>query len=87
MKKVLSTLATVLLAGCLSVANAAGVSLNTASAEELAAALTGIGLAKAEAIVAYREQHGVFLSIDDLTLVSGIGESLLERNREQLVLE
>lgn len=71
----------------LSVAHAAAINLNTASAEEIAAALSGIGAAKAGAIVAFREEHGNFLSIEDLVLVKGIGESLLERNRENLIVE
>ena len=60
------------------------VNLNAADAEALAAGMVGIGPAKAAAIVAYREQHGPFKSVDDLLLVKGIGESTLEQNRDRL---
>jgi len=65
----------------------ASVSINSASAEELAAALVGVGQSKAEAIVRYREQFGAFGSIEELTEVRGIGPATLERNRALLSLE
>ena len=82
----IKTLAAAVLVTISSLANAA-VNINTASAEQLAEALNGIGLAKATAIVDYRESNGVFVSVEDLTLVKGIGEALLDRNRDQLVVE
>jgi len=60
--------------------------LNTASAPELAAALSGVGPKKAEAIVTYREQNGEFQSVDEITQVSGIGPKLLEANRANLMV-
>jgi len=60
------------------------VNINSADAATLADALQGIGPAKAEAIVAYREKHGPFKSVDDLVMVQGIGEKTLEMNRESL---
>ncbi|MGH8533123.1 MAG: ComEA family DNA-binding protein [Gammaproteobacteria bacterium] len=60
------------------------VDINSADAETLANALQGIGAAKAEAIVAYREKHGPFKSVDDLVMVQGIGEKTVEMNRESL---
>ena len=60
------------------------VSINQASAEQLAEALNGVGLKKAEAIVRYREQNGPFTDIEQLQEVPGIGLALLERNRERL---
>lgn len=62
------------------------INLNTASAEQLSQ-LSGIGKAKAEAIVQYREQHGKFSSADDLIQVKGIGTAILEKNRSLLVVE
>ncbi len=56
------------------------VNVNTADAQELAQELNGVGLKKAQAIVAYREQHGPFVDIAQLAEVKGIGERLLERN-------
>lgn len=64
-----------------SVAAAAGVDINRAEAAELAEALVGVGLRKAEAIVRYREQFGPFESVEELAEVKGIGAATLERNR------
>lgn len=57
------------------------VDINSADAEQLSESLQGVGPAKAAAIVAYREQHGPFRSLDDLTKVKGIGASLLDKNK------
>ncbi|QDX30786.1 ComEA family DNA-binding protein [Dickeya poaceiphila] len=62
------------------------VSINTATAEQLAAALNGVGLKKAQAIVSYREQNGPFTQIDQLQEVPGIGSALIERNQSRLRL-
>jgi competence protein ComEA len=51
------------------------VNINTANAQTLA---------RANAIVAYREQYGPFHSVDDLTQVKGIGEHILELNRDSM---
>ncbi|WP_444685100.1 helix-hairpin-helix domain-containing protein [Alkalicoccus luteus] len=53
------------------------VSLNQADANMLQT-LPGIGPAKSEAIIQYREEHGSFASLDQLTQVPGIGEKTLE---------
>ncbi len=58
----------------------ATVNINTASAEEIASSLKGIGLKKAQAIVAWREAHGKFTSEQGLLDVKGIGESTLAKN-------
>ena len=60
------------------------VNVNTADAATIAAKLNGIGLAKAEAIVAYREAHGPFKSIDQLAEVKGVGLKTVEKNRTML---
>lgn len=52
------------------------VNINRASAAELAV-LPGIGEALAERIVAYREENGLFASVDGLDAVPGIGEGKL----------
>jgi competence protein ComEA len=62
------------------------VNVNTADAETISAELKGVGLAKARAIVEYRDKHGPFQAVEDLTLVSGIGERTLEENREDIRL-
>jgi competence protein ComEA len=62
------------------------VNVNKADAATLARSLDGIGHAKAEAIVAWREEHGPFKSIDELTQVKGIGAATLERNHDAILL-
>ncbi len=66
---------------------AAPVDINTASAAEISSALTGIGESKASAIVAYRDEHGAFESVDQLLSVNGIGEKTLERIRDDILLK
>ncbi len=67
-------------------ASAAPVNVNRADATTIAAALNGIGEAKAQAIVAYREQHGPFKSLDELVNVKGIGLKTIDKNRSDILL-
>ena len=60
------------------------VNINTADANALARVLDGVGLKKAEAIVAHREAHGRFDSPSDLARVKGIGTATVERNAEKI---
>ncbi|HVE51588.1 MAG TPA: helix-hairpin-helix domain-containing protein [Casimicrobiaceae bacterium] len=69
----------------ISAAAAAAVNLNTATKDELVA-LPGIGPAKAQAIVDYRNQHGPFKSIDEIRKVKGIGEKLFVQIKPELHL-
>ena len=62
------------------------VNINTADAETIARVLNGIGLKKAQAIVRHRETHGRFDSAADLTAVKGIGESIVEKNADKIVV-
>ena len=66
---------------------AGSININTADAESLATELNGIGEAKAVAIVEYRTQNGPFKSADDLALVKGIGETTVQKNRENIIIE
>lgn len=61
------------------------VNVNTASATELEA-LPGIGEVLAATIVAYRDEHGPFASVDQLEDVSGIGPSTLEEIRDLVTI-
>lgn len=60
------------------------VDINTADAATIAAELNGVGLSKAKAIVEYRTKHGPFRSVDDLSLVKGIGERTVDKNRSDI---
>ena len=62
------------------------VSINDATAEQLASAMNGIGLKKAQAIVSYREEYGRFTALEQLKEVPGIGSALVERNSDRLKL-
>lgn len=62
------------------------VNINTATAQELAAILPGIGEVKAQSIVDYREAVGGFNSVDELVEVSGIGAATLEKIRPYCVV-
>lgn len=57
------------------------VRLNYATKEEIVE-LPGIGPSKADAIISYREENGLFTSVDDILNVSGIGEKTLENLKE-----
>lgn len=62
------------------------VNINTADARTIANVLQGVGLSRAAAIVSYREQNGVFKSVDSLTAVKGVGDRTLELNATRIVL-
>lgn len=57
------------------------VDLNAATADGLEA-LPGVGPVLAERIVAHRDEHGPFTSVDELAEISGIGPSVLEQVRD-----
>ncbi|MGB5177138.1 MAG: helix-hairpin-helix domain-containing protein [Gammaproteobacteria bacterium] len=66
--------------------NAGPVDINTADAAALAGAINGVGETKAATIVAYREMHGPFMRVEDLSNVKGIGPGTIEKNRQNLVV-
>ena len=63
------------------------VNLNTADADTLARELVGIGASKAEAIIAHRQAHGPFATVDELLEVKGIGTAILEKNLNRLSVQ
>ena len=64
----------------------AEVNINTASQHDLTA-LAGIGPAKAEAIVKYREANGLFENTSDLKKVKGIGDKIFEKVQAEIILK
>lgn len=62
------------------------IDVNTADAASLSRHLKGVGEKKAQAIVAYREEHGPFRSLRDLEHVKGIGPALLRKNRHLILV-
>ncbi|WP_216828988.1 helix-hairpin-helix domain-containing protein [Alkalihalobacterium elongatum] len=62
------------------------VNINQATSEELQQ-LPGIGPAKAEAIISYRDDNGPFQTVEDLQNVSGIGPKSLEKLRDHLQIK
>lgn len=63
------------------------VNINTATVEQLADSLSGVGESKARAIVEYREMHGAFEHIDELVNVRGIGLATVDQNRDRIELD
>ena len=63
----------------------AKVNINTAGREELMT-LHGIGAARADAILAYREEHGTFSRIEDIMNVEGIKEKAFAKIRDDIVV-
>jgi competence protein ComEA len=62
------------------------ININTATKEQLMT-LNGIGESRAQAIIAYREEHGPFTAIEDLMLVSGIKEAAFEKVKDYITVQ
>ncbi len=67
-----------------SIAVAKAININTASAEEIATAMNGVGMSKANSIVSDRKQNGEFKTVQDLSRVKGIGTVTIDKNRENI---
>ena len=63
------------------------VNINTASAEEMAESLKGIGIKTAEAIVTFRNDEGLFTSPEAIMAVKGIGDFTFEVNKDVIMVE
>ena len=61
------------------------ISINSANIDELQK-INGIGKSKAENIIKYREENGDFKKIDDIKNVTGIGDSLFEKIKDQITV-
>lgn len=86
MNRIALTLKSLLLAFALSASAyaAEAVDINSADAQTLAENLNGIGMAKAQAIIEYREANGPFQSADQLVAVKGVGLATVEKNRDRI---
>ena len=62
------------------------ININTADSETLQT-LPSIGEKRAAAIIAYREEHGPFRIVEDITNVSGIGEGILSQIIDYITVE
>lgn len=61
------------------------ININTASESELVS-LDGIGPSKAKNIIAYRETHGGFSSIEEIMNVKGIGEKIFKNIKDNICI-
>lgn len=61
------------------------ISINNASKEKLMT-LSGIGESKADAIISYRQEKGTFETIEDIKNVSGIGDAVFEKIKDNITL-
>lgn len=64
--------------------NLAKINLNTADVAMLTGSMKGIGKNRAQAIVNYRDAHGPFKSVEELSLIKGLGKSFVSHNLVQL---
>ena len=85
-KQVIAAAMALALLGASSAFAGEAVDINTADAQTLAATIKGVGEKKAEAIIAYRQQHGPFKSVDDLVQVRGVSAQMIESSREKLAV-
>jgi len=85
--KTIKTLAALAAISISSITSAAPVNINTATASEIADALNGIGMSKAQAIVEYRQAYGQFSRADEIVFVRGIGESTFENNKGDILVK
>ncbi|MCL1143914.1 ComEA family DNA-binding protein [Shewanella gaetbuli] len=65
--------------------NATKVNINNANAQQLQK-LFGVGEAKAQSIINYRNKNGKFKNINQLKAVKGIGDKLLAENADRIAL-
>ncbi|MEE4604769.1 MAG: helix-hairpin-helix domain-containing protein [Desulfobacteraceae bacterium] len=61
------------------------ININTASVDELTQ-LQKVGPKTAENIVAYRDANGPFKTLDDLKNVKGVGDKILELNKDRMTV-
>lgn len=62
------------------------VNINTAGIAELSR-LSGIGKSKAQAIIGYREENGLFASTEEIMKVPGIKNAVYSKIRDNITVE
>ena len=67
-----------------STSNVQKINLNSADVNALMHSIKGIGAKRAQAIVQYRQTHGIFKSVDELAAVRGFGEKFIKSHAKQL---
>lgn len=72
-----------ILAGLIAIPVWAAVNINTATQSELES-VKGLGPAKAQAIISYREENGGFRTLDDLDKVKGFGKASVDKLKGEL---
>ncbi|MFT7556548.1 MAG: competence protein ComEA [Planctomycetota bacterium] len=85
--KAITTLATLVALAISTITSAAPVNINTANASQIADALNGIGISKAQAIIDYRSSNGLFSKAEQIVSVRGIGESTYEKNKLDILVK
>ena len=83
-KKILVTLVVIFFS---SISFAIPANINTASADEIATALNGVGSTKAQAIVEYRTANGDFSHAGQVIDVKGIGAGIYEKNKADILIK
>ena len=73
-----------LAASCNLAAAAEPVDINSADAATLVATIDGVGIKRAQAIVAFRQQNGPFKPVDVLSQIRGIGDKTIAASKERL---
>lgn len=61
------------------------ININTASLEQLMT-LSGIGESRAQGIITYRTEHGAFTKVEDIMNVSGIGNAIFSKMKDQITV-
>jgi competence protein ComEA len=87
MEIVKRTILVALLAFAVPAFSADKLNVNTATVQQIAKTMKGVGKHKAESIVTYRHEHGRFINLEQLKKVKGIGNKTVEANRDLLTVK
>lgn len=87
MKKIIATTLFIVTTNLSPYSFALSTNINTASVEEIAENLSGIGEKKAQAIVDFREKHGAFHKAEDIMQVKGIGKGIFKKIKNDLIIK